>query len=298
MEDPMYKVLLGMTFAGLMVSTLGIAQAQQPVTASDLELAISTGLQGGGYWSAGDRLQSVARDAGITVQNFASTGSLANLEQLSRSGSPVNLAFAQADALEYFVNENPRSDGLFEELQTIGEECVFIISESDSDIDSVEDMEKSQRMHLGIKSPQSGIWVTFNYMSTLVPELRSVSLIYGDTVGMMNEMAHPKTNIDRAVMVVQGTDAHSPEIDMAAANPDKYQFVELDDKRLTKAADGGEPTYHKMKVRSSVAEKVGKVKTICVRGLLLANTQKLSSEELIQVRQLVNEHWGEIHPVQ
>ena len=36
------------------------------------------------------------------------------------------------------------------------------------------------------------------------------------------------------------------------------------------------------------------VKTICVKGLLLANRQKLSETQRDQVHDLVNQHWGQV----
>ncbi len=97
-------------------------------------------------------------------------------------------------------------------------------------------------------------------------------------------------------MVVHGTDAHPPEMDMVAADPDKYRFVKISDKRFTNGASNEEPIYHAMKVKSGVAEDARSVKTICVRGLLLANTKKLSATQRDTVLKVVSNHWEEIHP--
>ena len=259
-------------------------------------VVISTGLEGGGYWSAGERLRAVAAEVGVDVENRSSSGSLMNLERLFDSGSPVSLAFAQADAVEYFAGQNPEIAPAIGTLHSIGQECVFIISRSDDDIKTLKDMRKSERMQLGIKSPQSGIWVTYHSMMQRVPGLDGVTLIYGDTIERMNHLLSPLTNIDRAVMVVHGTDAHSPEIEMAAKDPDNYRFVDIEDERLTRAVDGGEPLYQRKKVRSGVAEESGKVETICVRGPLVANRNKLTSAQFDAVQGFVQARWAEIHP--
>jgi len=280
--------------ACLFLSGIPVATAQDAAVAPAPGVVISTGQEGGGYWSAGERLRQVA-GPDLQVQNLASSGSLKNLERLFDNGSAVNLAFAQADALQYYLDDNPDAADSLEKLQTIGEECVFIIGEAKRKIKTVADMAEAPRMQLGIKSPKSGIWVTYHYMTKLMPELQSVSLIYGDTIELMEQLLSHLTNVDRAVMVVHGTNAHSPEIDMAAADPDRFRFVAFKDDRFSAALDGAEPLYQRKKVRSGVAQDAGKVETICVRGLLVANRSKLTAEQYSAVATLVDSRWDDIH---
>lgn len=285
----------------LMVSLLGssanLAFSQEDVTAAAPNIVISSGLEGGGYWNAGSRLQAVASGVGLTLENQASIGSLANLTQLLDKNSPVSLAFAQADALQYYLNENPEAAQAIETLETIGQECVFIISGIDSKIRTDSDMQDAPRMHLGIKSPNSGIRVTFDYMKSLIPELEGTTINYGDAVELMNQFSHRLTNIDKAVMVVQGPDERSPEIDMVIANPEQYRFVKISDKRLTRKTAGGESIYHSAKVTPGAVDGADQVQTICVQGLLLANTNKMSAEQRNALTELVNSHWAEVYPV-
>ena len=291
----MKRLFIGLLAACTLGSIVYPAHAQN-ATASTTDVVISSGLEGGGYWNTGNRLQAVARDVGLNVVNQASIGSLDNLKKLLASNSPVNLAFAQADALQYFLNENPGAAQAFETLQSVGEECVFIISSDDSDIRTDEDMQESPRLYLGIKSSKSGIWVTFNYMKSLVPELRQTTLMYGDTVQMMTDLAHPKTDMDEAVMVVHGSNEHSPEIDMVIANPDRFRFVKITDERLTRAAPGGEAVYRRKKVAPGAVESAGAVETICVQGLLLANKNKLTAEQRKPLMELVSKQWARVQP--
>ncbi len=258
-------------------------------------IVISSGLEGGGYWKAAGRLQSVASGMGQTIENRASFGSLANLKELLNKNSAVSLGFAQADALQYFLNENPDAAQAIETLETIGEECVFIISNSDSDIRTDEDMQNSRRFHLGIKGPQSGIWVTYNYMMSVIPELRDTTLFYGDTIQMMTNLAHPRTNIEEAVMVVHAPNEHSPEIDMVIANPEQFQFVEISDARLTQKTASGDAIYRRMRVAPGAVKNAEPVETICTHGLLLANKNKLTGEQHTKILELINKHWGQVH---
>jgi hypothetical protein len=260
------------------------------------EIVLSSGLEGGGYWNTGNRLQAVARDSGLHVVNQPSIGSLDNLKKLLASDSPVSIAFAQADALQYYLNENPGAAQAVETLHSVGEECVFIISSEDSDIRTDADMQEAPRLYLGIKSSKSGIWVTFNYMKSLVPELRQTTLMYGDTVKMMTDIAHPLTDMDEAVMVVHGTNEHSPEIDMVIANPDRFRFVKITDERFTQDAPGGQAVYRRKKVTPGAVDGARAVETICVQGLLLANKNKLTDGQRKPLLELISTHWAQVQP--
>tara|TARA_R110002072_G_scaffold8842_3_gene43942 strand:- start:18731 stop:19618 length:888 start_codon:yes stop_codon:yes gene_type:complete len=280
----------------LLGSFTNVSVSQQDTAPVLADIVISSGVEGGGYWSVGSRLQAVAGGMGLTVQNQASIGSLANLRELMKEGSPVSLAFVQQDALQYYLDSKPRAVQAIEALENIGQECVFIITDSKGDIDTVEDMQKASRMQLGIKSPNSGIRVTFDYMASLAPGLGDITVNYGNAVDMMNGFAHPLTNIKRAVMVVHAPDAHSPEIDMVIANPDRFRFVEIRDERFTRKTASGEAIYHSMKVAPGAVEGAGSVQTICVQGLLVANKNKLTAEQREKVIALIDNHWSQVRP--
>jgi TRAP-type uncharacterized transport system substrate-binding protein len=235
----------------------------------------------------------VAGNIGLTIENQASTGSLINLRKLLDEDSPVSLAFAQADALQYYLNDKPDAAQAIETLESVGEECVFIISDSDSKIRTDKDMQEKRRMGLGIRSPNSGIRVTFDYMTSLAPELGNISVYYGDSVDMMENFTTHLTQVE-AVMFVHGPNERSPEIDLVLANPDRFQFVKIADKRLTQNQSGGEATYRSVRVAPGAVESASKVQTICMRGLLLANKNKLSVEQGSKLTELINNHWGQV----
>ena len=292
----MIRVLVKALLVCLLGPAAQLAHPQEAGAPAVSDFVISTGLQGGGYWNAGNRLQAAARGTGLSLDNRTSTGSLANLKALMDDSSPVNLAFAQADALQFFLADRPDTAGAIEALESIGEECVFVISGSDSDIETDKDMQDAVRLQLGIKSPNSGIRVTFDYMTSLVPELDNVSVHYGDTVALINELLHPLSNIERAVMVVHDPEARSPEIDMVVSNPDKFRFVEISDERLTRAVAGGGPVYRRATVTPGAVPGAGRVDTICVKGLLLTNRNKLSPEQQRTLNELISRHWSQVRP--
>ena len=279
------------TLLACLLGTIASQAFTQEGTAPDI--VISSGLEGGGYWNTAGQLQAAARDAGLTVENQASTGSLANLKALTNERSPVSVAFTQADALQYYMNQNPDAGQVIEKLERLGEECVFIISDSDSKIDSIEDIQKSRRMGLGIRSPNSGIRVTYDYMTSLAPEMQHISVFYGGTVDFMENFRERLTEV-KAIMIVQGPNERSPEIDLVMKNPDHFNFVKVKDKRLTQKTSGGEAIYHSKKVAPGAVKGAGRVQTICMQGALVANKNKLSAEQRSALTGLLSSHWSRV----
>ena len=268
------------------------ATAQGTDTSPDL--VISSGIENGGYWSIAETLREVAADAGITVRNERSSGSVNNLRALMAAGNPVSLAFAQADAVAAHLKKRPDDEAKLRLVENIGLECVFIVTDPKKKIKDDEDLQDEEQLNLGIRSPNSGIRVTFEYMATLVPELRNVTMTYGDTVDALDYLRVPRTDIE-AVMFVQGPNEISPEMLRIQANPDDYRFVELKDERFLSMSFKGQPIYQVQKVTPALVDKKKPVETICVQGLLVANSEKLTPEQLSRLITFASEHWDKVH---
>ena len=266
--------------------------SENPVASAEKGLVISSGSEGGGYWSAAQRLQAVAKGLGSDVENRASAGSLDNIEQLTSAESPVNLAFAQADALQYFLFDNPGAGENFDVLENIGQECVFIVTSADSDVRTDADLQKAADYRLGIPSHTSGVAVTFNYMLRQVPELKALEVVYGDTGAALAQLQTPEAGVD-AVMVVHRPREHSTTVDLALRHPERYRFLEIRDGRLTNTTLNGQEVYRKMDLAMPGPEEGAPqtVSTICVKGLLLANRHKLTEGQLNLLSDIVNIHW-------
>lgn len=269
-----------------------VAFAEDHLDAGAADIIISTGIEGGGYWSAGARLQDVSGRVGLSVENQASQGSLDNLEKLLDGDSPVNLAFAQADALQHYLNKNPDSEGRVELLENIGQECVFIVTDVGSELYTGKDLQTATDLRLGIASESSGIAVTYEYMVSQVPELANVEVVYGDTSASMGSMGGPDARLD-AIMVVHRPRELSAEVEEALSNPGRFRFLELSDERLTRELPNGTTVYRSMNLAMPGPNEP--VKTICVRGLLLANKQKLTAQQRDQLTDLVSYHWMEVY---
>jgi hypothetical protein len=230
----------------------------------------------------------------LAVENQRSTGSIKNLRALADPSSSVNLASAQADALAYYLKDHPEFEESVKIPEGIGEECIFIISHDYSKIRTDKDMQEKPQLNPGIRSPDSGIRVTFDYMSSLVPELQHVSVSYGDTVDMMENFITPQIDVE-AVMVVQGPNELSPEFIRVLTSPDQFRFVKVRDKRLMEMSFRGRPVYQLRKVKPRAIEDVRAVEKICVRGLCLGNKKKLSMEPRAKLETVITRHWQEVH---
>ena len=281
-----------MLLACLIGSVANLSFSQEGAAPAVTSIVISSGLEGGGYWNAANRLQMGASTVGLAMENKTSTGSVINLRTLLDENSPVSLAFAQADALQYYLNKKPAAAQAIEILEDIGEECVFILADTKSKIRSDKDMQEARQLGLGIRSPNSGIRVTFDYMTSLIPELDYISVHYGDTVDMMENFTTSLTQV-KAVMIVHGPNERSPEIDLMLANPDRFHLVKLTDERLTQKPANGEAIYRSVRVAPGALESARPVETVCVKGLLLANSNKLSTEQRSKIGDLVDSHWAE-----
>jgi TRAP-type uncharacterized transport system substrate-binding protein len=272
------------------------ALAEEPTEDTPAGVVLMSGVEGGGYWSAGTRLQAVAeREVDLAIVNLPSSGSLENLEFLLDRDSPVNLAFAQADAAQYYLKRHPEDLIKLDVLENIGQECVFIVTGIDSEIRTDEDLLEASDVRLGISSPASGMAVTFDYMVSQIPELKDIKVTYGDTAAVMDELNSADASVD-AVMTVHRPREHSAEVDYALANATRFRFVELSDERFTEEQWHGRNVYRVMKLALPGADKP--VKTICVSGLLLANKQKLSIAQRNQLSDLVSYHWMQVYATQ
>lgn len=263
--------------------------------ASESGIVLSSGVEGGGYWNAGERLLSVAEDMDIAVENLPSTGSLENLDKLLDDESPVNLAFAQADAAQHYLNGHKSASIKLEMLENIGQECVFIVTDINSELRTIEDIEEAQNLSLGIPSATSGVAVTFDYMASQIPEMSNIKLSYGDLDAAMEKLGTPEATVD-AIMLVHRPKEHSPQVSEVLAHAERYQFVQLSDRRLTEKLWNGQKIYRTMKL--ALPGMLEPLETICVRGLLLANRQKLTIGQRNRLSDLVSYNWMRVYATQ
>lgn len=270
---------------------LGLALGHARAADTDAAIVISSGPGGGGYWSVATRMQEVGAELGLSMEVLESRGSLHNLQQLHDPASPVNVTLTQADALQFYLDEYPELAAQLDILEHIGQECVYLIAASGSGINGVADLQGPKSRRLAIASSRSGVAVTFDYMKTLVPALSNTRVVYTDTNAALAQLQDADSTVD-AVMVVHRPKEHSPELDRARQQPDRYQLVNIVDERFGKKLPNGDRVYNSLNLALPGG---GAVRTICMKGLLISNRQKMNRDLRYSLGDVLNYHWMRIY---
>jgi TRAP-type uncharacterized transport system substrate-binding protein len=287
----MRKLVLNTLVSSTLILSACLAGVSAPQEAGST-IVVSSGLHGGGYWSAANRLQGVAAELGLKVEVLESRGSLQNLLRLDDTDSPVSVTFTQADALQYYLEKQSGLARQGEILEDIGQECVYVMSARGSGIRSVLDLAQKR---IAIGSASSGVAVTFEYMATLAPELAETRVVYTDTQQALEQLGAASSVAD-AVMVVHRPKEHSAELDRVLAQPQTYQLVEIVDERFGgKKLSNGNPVYNSLELALPGAGSRGGLKTICTKGLLVSNKHKLAREQRYKLDEVLNYHWMRVY---
>ncbi|MFO1424715.1 MAG: TAXI family TRAP transporter solute-binding subunit [Candidatus Competibacteraceae bacterium] len=255
----------------------GLAQAADP------PIVISTGKSGGGYNTIGERLKSVLAEQDQPAQVLTSAGSIENLTRLDDPQSPVSVGLTQADALKYYLKSHPGFADRFIGLGEIGKECVFIVTGKDSDIHSDGDLQQKGRNWLiAVQSPNSGVAVTWEYMTVLEPAFKNTAPAFVDGAeALLQIKSGGKASKIQAAMVVQKPMAKSTEMQVVLENPKDFRLIPVKDWDLNDKLPDGSAVYTFENV--TVAEKKWgfdtTVDTICTHGLMLANKAKLTADQ-------------------
>ena len=263
----------------------GLAQAADP------PIVISTGKSGGGYHTIGERLKSVLAEQDQPAQVLTSAGSIENLTRLDDPQSPVSVGLTQADALKYYLKDHPGFADRFISLGEIGKECVFIVTGKDSDIRSDSDLqEKGKNRLIAVQSPNSGVAVTWEYMTVLEPAFKNTAPAFVDGAeALLQIKSGGKASKIQAAMVVQKPMAKSTEMQVVLDNPKDFRLVPVKDWDLNDKLPDGSAVYTFENV--TVAEKKWgfdtTVDTICTRGLMLANKNKLTADQRARLSKLM-----------
>ncbi|MBE2293959.1 MAG: hypothetical protein IAF00_03380 [Phycisphaerales bacterium] len=272
----------------ILATGLGVALTQ--AQASDSLIVITTGKSGGGYNTIGEHLKTVLAEQDQPVQVLTSAGSLENLSRLDDPNNPAGVGLTQADALKYYLKEHPAFADKFISLGEIGKECVFIVTGKDSDIRDDGDLQKTGNRQIAVQSPNSGVAVTWKYMTQLEPQFKNTTPAYVDGAeALLQIKSGGKTNPIQAVMVVQRPMAKSTEMQVVLENPKDFRLVSIKDWDLNDKLPDGSAVY--TFENATVAEKKWAfdttVDTICTRGLLLANKTKLTADQRAQLSKVM-----------
>ncbi len=284
----------------VLLITLSLPLAHATET-SDTEsgIVISAGREGLGYWGIAKRLQMVALESSLPVEVRESVGATENLKRLADPDSPVSLALTQSDALQRYLDLHP---GFLADLvifESIGKECVFVITDKNSSLHSEDDLRAPGAGHrLAIQSADSGSAVTFELMRKLDPDLENTEVVYMDTRVAMDQLGTNSADAVDAVMLVHRPKVHSPELRRALTNPERYRLVSFNYPNLGGKLPNGDPIYVPLDVPLiRIGWKTeSSVRTLCMQGLLVGTRDKLTPTDQARLKQIVEFQWMRIYP--
>ena len=283
----------------VLLLTLSLPWAQATETANtESGIVISAGREGLGYWGIATRLQAVALESLLPIDIRESVGATENLKRLADSESPVSLALTQSDALRRYLDLHPGFQVDLEIFESIGKECIFVITDKNSGLHSEDDLRAPEAGHrLAIQSADSGSAVTFELMRKLAPDLEHTEVVYMDTGIAMDQLGTNSPDAVNAVMLVHRPKVHSPELRRALTDPENFRLVSFNNPDLGGKLPNGDPVYVSLDVPliRNGWKTERSVRTLCMEGLLVGSRNKLSSTDRAKLERILELQWMRIY---
>jgi hypothetical protein len=118
-----------------------------------------------------------------------------------------------------------------------------------------------------------------------------------DTRIAMDQMGAESPDIVDAVMLVHRPKVHSPELQRALSNPDRFQLVSFDNADLRGKQPNGDPIYAPLDVPliRSGWNTESRVQTNCVKGLLVGSRSKLSPDDRDRLMRIIDYQWMRVY---
>lgn len=285
-------------FALALLSSTSLSAGAETATAAAPEIRFGAAAEGRAYWALAERFKDVASKRDLTVEIVATEGSLENLRRLAQADDPLNLALIQADAMQHLLGEQPEVGPLTKVIESIGLECVFVVTAADGPIASEKDWQSAQSPRVAIQAEESGVAVTHQSMGQLVPELQDDIPVFMDLSDALDAL-HADGD-DRVDLVFQ---VHRPkyateQTQAAVIHPDHYRVLAINDPRYKMQLPSGEDVYQFLDV--PLVRKAGgdgvSVPTICTKGLLVAAPAKLSAAARDKLQRILDFDWMKIYP--
>ena len=283
---PNRNVLLSLLF------TLLALIAPQSVATDPVRLVLGTGVEGGSFWSAGERLQSVAQEMGLTVETLTSEGSLENLDELLDAGNAVNLAFVQADALQLHFNRYPRDRRKIEILEKIGQQCLFVAARLKSRFDEVDDLQDVDRVQVGVDFAATDVSLSIDYINSRGDQFETAEIVYGNFEMLADEVYRDGEGAD-VLVLLSGPRNHAEHLRYILDNPHRYQLLDFESDLLSEPLPDGRRIYREVKLALPGLSQP--IRTLCVSGLLVANRDKLPPRARNRLTDLVSYHWMRVY---
>jgi hypothetical protein len=161
-----------------------------------------------------------------------------------------------------------------------------------------QDLQDPKGHRLAIPGEQSGVAVTFDYMTNLVPGLANTEPVYTDTIEAMKKIRAGDSDAVDAIMLVHRPKVRIPEIHLALQHPSIYRLVPVEDRHLLDELPNGESVYEFLDVpliRSGFRSGTS-VPTVCTKGMLISSRAKLDGAAGAKLKHVIDFQWMRIYP--
>lgn len=293
----MSKTLPALILAISFISVSAPTSAEPNANGKSDHLVFSAGRQGSAYWGVANRFQQVLAGNSIAVDVLESKGSLENLERLDSNTSKVNITLTQADALNEYLQAHPALNERLVNLESIGLECVFLITSTNSGVANEADLAKAKGFKIALPGAESGVAVTYRNLVKLDPDFAKTEAVYLDAAKAMEALGKKGDGGVDALMVVLRPKERTPEIQQAIDQPNLYQFVEFLQTSLETKLPSGHSIYSflDMPLVRKKANVERSLPTVCVNGLLVGAKDKMPEDAKRSLERILDEQWMRIY---
>ncbi len=252
-----------------------------PAGATSADIVISSGREGGSYYFIAKRLETeLVVDHNASVEVRTSRGSLNNLSLLQDAESPVNVAFAQADALQQYLESHSAFVEEFFVMGDLGRECAFFIAGRQG-ASSFAALKRADG-EISVDDASSGAAVTWERITSLEPALAATEAVYVPTMEAILQLkvGAPYTKL-RSAMIVQRPRRLTKPLELVANDPENLKLLEVTAADVPNATlpDGSRIySFERVTVGGSRRTKTLDVQTLCTRGMMLGSRSKLSKD--------------------
>lgn len=276
---------------------LNAAQAAGEPAKPVADLVFSSGRLNSAYWGVANRFKKVASGAGLNVDVRESVGSLQNLELMEDANSPVNMALTQSDALHEYLEQHPSLVHKLTIVESIGLECVFMITTLDKDVNNESDLAGKKGFRIAVPAAESGAAVTYRNLTQLNANFAETEVVYADAATAMKSLQGQGGQPVDALMIVLRPKERTPELEQALDNPDKFRLVSFHNRTYEASLPDGQAIYNylDLPLARQKAKVTQSLPTLCTTGVLVANPGKLTSKTKEGLEKVVGESWMQIY---
>lgn len=221
------------------ILTLGLMTLMiLPVVGSaSSDVRITSGTKGGSYYGVfGRNLSQVLTEQGYSVELMTSDGAFENLSRID--AGEADFGFTQGDVLAQYMKDHPTAG--IEMLGQLGNECVFMASREDGDIDDVTDLKRSdQKVAVGPRT--SGSYGSWNYLQQLEDNYLEVQTVYSG--GARAFAALQTGGLDAILWVTTPTNMGHQYFEFVQAENSGMRLIDVNDWDLNGELPNGNQVY-------------------------------------------------------